>query len=41
MPHNYDKTLSQEEYNDLLAMLAKQVIVKTHRRIEGDGEEGR
>ncbi|HTH53170.1 MAG TPA: c-type cytochrome [Edaphobacter sp.] len=41
MPHNYDKVLSPDEYNDLLAMLAKQVTINLHRKIEGDGEVGR
>jgi len=41
MPHNYDKVLSSDEYNDLLAMLAKQVTINLHRKIEGDGEVGR
>lgn len=41
MPHNYDKVLSREEYNDLLAMLAKQAAVNLHKKVEGDGEVGR
>ena len=41
MPHNYDKALTPQEYNDLLAMLAKQVTLNLHKRIEGDGEIGR
>ena len=41
MPHNYDKTLSAQEYNDLLAMLSRSVTRNLHRRIEGDGEVGR
>lgn len=41
MPHNYDKALSADEYNDLLAMLAKQVTINLHKKIEGDGEVGR
>jgi hypothetical protein len=41
MPHNYDKILSTDEYNDLLAMLARQVKLNLHRKIEGDGEVGR
>jgi len=41
MPHNYDKVLSAEEYNDLLAMLSRSVTRDLHRRIEGDGEVGR
>ena len=41
MPHNYDKVLTQEEYQDLVAMLAKQVTRNLHKKIEGDGEAGR
>jgi putative heme-binding domain-containing protein len=41
MPHNYDKVLSADEYNDLLAMLAKQVTMNINKKIEGDGEVGR
>ena len=41
MPHNYDKVLSADEYNDLLAMLARQVTINLHKKIEGDGEVGR
>jgi len=41
MPHNYDKLLSAEEYNDLLALLARSVTRDLHRKIEGDGEVGR
>jgi putative heme-binding domain-containing protein len=41
MPHNYDKVLTPQEYNDLLAMLAKQVTTNLHKKIEGDGEVGR
>jgi putative heme-binding domain-containing protein len=41
MPHNYDKVLNTDEYNDLLAMLAKQVTINLHKKIEGDGEVGR
>jgi cytochrome c oxidase cbb3-type subunit III len=41
MPHNYDKVLTPEEYRDLLAMLARQVEVNLHKKIEGDGEAGR
>jgi cytochrome c oxidase cbb3-type subunit III len=41
MPHNYDKVLSPDEYQDLLAMLAKQVTRNLHKKIEGDGEAGR
>jgi cytochrome c oxidase cbb3-type subunit 3 len=41
MPHNYDKVLSAEEYNDLLAMLSRSVTREIHHTIEGDGEVGR
>ena len=41
MPHNYDKMLSPEEYQDLVAMLAKQVVRNLHKKLEGDGEAGR
>jgi cytochrome c oxidase cbb3-type subunit III len=41
MPHNYDKVLIPEEYNDLLAMLSKQVTMELRKKIEGDGEVGR
>jgi cytochrome c oxidase cbb3-type subunit 3 len=41
MPHDYDKTLGKEEFQDLLAMLAKQTRDGGHKRIEGDGEVGR
>ena len=41
MPHNYDEVLSPQEYNDLLAMLARQVTLNLHKKIEGDGEIGR
>lgn len=43
MPHNYDKVLTVDEYNDMLAMLARQVIMVQHktREVEGDGAVGR
>jgi cytochrome c oxidase cbb3-type subunit 3 len=41
MPHNYDKVLRPDEYQDLLAMLSKQVTRTLHKKIEGDGEAGR
>ena len=41
MPHNYDKQLSKDEFQDLLAMLAKQTRDGGNKRIEGDGEVGR
>ena len=41
MPHDYDKVLSKDEFQDLLAMLAKQTRDGGHKKIEGDGEVGR
>ena len=41
MPHNYDKQLSKDEFQDLLAMLAKQTRDGGQKRIQGDGEVGR
>ena len=41
MPHDYDKQLSKDEFQDLLAMLAKQTRDGGRKRIEGDGEVGR
>ena len=41
MPHNYDKVLTPAEYNDLVAMLARQATRNLHKKIEGDGEVGR
>jgi putative heme-binding domain-containing protein len=41
MPHDYDKVLTPEEYQDLLAMLAKQVITSLNTKREGEGEAGR
>jgi cytochrome c oxidase cbb3-type subunit III len=41
MPHNYDKVLTAEEYQDLLAMLSRQVTLQQHKKIEGEGEVGR
>jgi cytochrome c oxidase cbb3-type subunit III len=41
MPHNYDKVLTAEEYQDLLAMLSRQVTQQLHKKIEGEGETGR
>ena len=41
MPHDYDKQLTKDEFQDLLAMLAKQTRDGGRRRIEGDGEVGR
>ena len=41
MPHNYDKVLTPDEYQDLVAMLAHQVTVKVRVKGEGEGEVGR
>lgn len=41
MPHDYDKQLTKDEFQDLLAMLAKQTRDGGRKRIEGDGEVGR
>jgi cytochrome c oxidase cbb3-type subunit 3 len=41
MPHDYDKVLTPGEYQDLLAMLAKQVTTSLHTKREGEGEVGR
>lgn len=41
MPHDYDKVLSTGEFQDLLAMLARQTRDGGQKRIEGDGEVGR
>jgi putative heme-binding domain-containing protein len=41
MPHDYDKVLTTEEYQDLLAMLAKQVTTSLSSKREGEGEVGR
>jgi putative heme-binding domain-containing protein len=41
MPHDYDKMLTPEEYQDLLAMLAKQVTTSLSTKREGEGEVGR
>jgi cytochrome c oxidase cbb3-type subunit III len=41
MPHDYDKVLTPEEYQDLVAMLAKQVTVSLPTKREGEGEVGR
>jgi putative heme-binding domain-containing protein len=41
MPHDYDKVLAAEEYQDLLAMLAKQVTTSLSTKREGEGEVGR
>lgn len=41
MPHNYDKVLSPTEYQDLVAMLARQVTVELNTKRQGEGEVGR
>ena len=41
MPHNYDQALTPGEYQDLVAMLARQVTVKVHVKEQGEGEVGR
>jgi putative heme-binding domain-containing protein len=41
MPHDYDKVLSADDLQDLLAMLARQTRDRGFKRIEGDGEAGR
>jgi len=41
MPHDYDKQLTKDELQDLLAMLAKQTRDGGRKRIDGDGEVGR
>jgi len=41
MPHDYDKQLNKDEFQDLLAMLAKQTRDGGRKKIEGDGEVGR
>jgi cytochrome c oxidase cbb3-type subunit III len=41
MPHDYDKTLNAQEYQDLVAMLARQVHTTLHVHQDGEGEVGR
>jgi putative heme-binding domain-containing protein len=41
MPHNYDKILTAEEYQGLMAMLARQVVATLHKQTQGEGEAGR
>ena len=41
MPHNYDKVFAPNEYQGLVAMLAKQVVATVHKQIVGAGEAGR
>jgi putative heme-binding domain-containing protein len=41
MPHDYDKVLTAGEYQDLVGMLAKQVVANLHKQTQGEGEAGR
>jgi len=41
MPHDYDKVLSAAEYQDLVAMLARQTQTNVSHKQEGEGEVGR
>lgn len=41
MPHDFDKRLTPEEFQDLLAMLSKQARVKVHIEAERENEAGR
>ena len=41
MPHDYDKVLSAQEYQNLVAMLARQVHTALHGHQDGEGEVGR
>lgn len=41
MPHDFNKSLTPEEFQNLLAMLAKQVVMEIPHRREGEGEVGR
>ena len=41
MPHDFDKMLTPEEFQDLLAMLSKQTRVKVHNAVERENEAGR
>jgi putative heme-binding domain-containing protein len=41
MPHDFDKVLTPEEFQDLLAMLSKQTRVKVHIAVERENEAGR
>jgi cytochrome c oxidase cbb3-type subunit 3 len=41
MSHDYDKTLTADEYQDLVAMLARQVHTNLHVHQDGEGEVGR
>jgi putative heme-binding domain-containing protein len=41
MPHDLDKKLTPDEFQDLIAMLSKQARVKVHIAIERENEAGR
>jgi len=41
MPHNYDKVLTSDEFQDLLAMLSRQAKTKIEIKQQGEGENGR
>ena len=41
MPHNYDKTLSPDQFRDLLAMLSRQARSKVTIKQQGEDEAGR
>jgi cytochrome c oxidase cbb3-type subunit 3 len=41
MPHNYDKVLTADEFQDLLAMLSRQARTKVEIKQQGEGENGR
>ena len=41
MPHNYDKTLTPDQYRDLVAMLAVQARTKVRAQLQGENEVGR
>jgi cytochrome c oxidase cbb3-type subunit III len=41
MPHNYDKVLTADEFQDLVAMLSRQSRTKVEIKQQGEGENGR
>ena len=41
MPHNFDKTLTADQYRDLVAMLAAQARTKVKAELQGENEIGR
>jgi putative heme-binding domain-containing protein len=41
MPHDFDKKLTPEEFQDLLAMLSRQARTKVHIMLERENEAGR